>query len=95
MTSDQASNQETGHVLTDGLSLTHGCSHLGTKRKRDHLQETWKRAVEKELKEKGLRRWAETVSATDDRRAWKDRECSATAKDHTTSPSIHPKKTPH
>ena len=34
--------------------------------------------VEKELKERGLRMWAETASATDDGRAWKERACSTT-----------------
>ena len=39
------------------------------KRKRVRPRETWRRTVERELKEKGLRTWAEAASVAEDRRA--------------------------
>lgn len=46
------------------------------KRKRGRPRETWRRTVERELKMKGLKSWAEAASVAADRTAWRQRVCS-------------------
>ena len=46
------------------------------KRKRGRPRETWRRTVERELKARDLRTWAEAASASADRTAWRQRACS-------------------
>ena len=46
------------------------------KRKRGRPRETWRRTVERELKTRDLRTWAEAASAAADRIAWRERACS-------------------
>ena len=46
------------------------------KRKRGRPRETWRRTVERELKEKDLRTWAEAASFAADRIAWRQGACS-------------------
>ena len=43
------------------------------KRKRGRPRETWRRTVERELRERGLRTWTEVAVAAEDRAAWKER----------------------
>ena len=45
------------------------------KRKRGRPRETWRRTVEREIKERGLRSWAEAATAAKDRTTWKERAC--------------------
>ena len=37
------------------------------------VRETWRRTIERELKENGLGRWAAAASAAEDRTAWRQR----------------------
>lgn len=46
------------------------------KRNRGRPRETWRKTVERELMENGLRTWAETASAAEDREAWRQRAYS-------------------
>ena len=46
------------------------------KRKRGRPRETWRRTIERELKENGLGTWAAAASAAEDRTAWKQRAYS-------------------
>ena len=41
------------------------------KRKRGRPRETWRRTIERELKENGLGTWAVAASAVEDRTAWR------------------------
>ena len=43
------------------------------KRKRGRPRETWRRTIERELKENGLGKWAAAASAAEDRTAWGQR----------------------
>ena len=48
-------------------------------KKKDHCtthEETWRRTVERELREQGLRTWSEAVTATEDKAAWGERGSS-------------------
>ena len=68
-----------GHVLR----MDH-CSHLRIaltwvpegKRKRGRPRETWRRTIEREMKENGLGTWAAAASAAEDRTAWRQRAYS-------------------
>ena len=44
--------------------------------KRGRPWETWRRTLERELKARDLRTWAEAASAAADRIAWRQRACS-------------------
>ena len=46
------------------------------KRKKGRSRETWRRTVEREVKARALRTWAEAASAAADRIAWRQRACS-------------------
>ena len=46
------------------------------KRKRGRPRETWRRTIERELKENGLGTWAAAASAAEDRTAWRQRAYS-------------------
>ena len=46
------------------------------KRKRGRPRETWRRTVEGEIKDRGLRSWSEAATAAKDRTTWKERACS-------------------
>lgn len=46
------------------------------KRKRGRPRETWRRTIERELKENGLGTWAAEASAAEDRTAWRQRAYS-------------------
>ena len=45
------------------------------KRKRSRPRETWRRTVEREIKDRGLRSWAKAATAANDRTTWKERAC--------------------
>ena len=65
------------------LRMDHN-SHPGTaltwvpegKRKRGRPREIWRRTVERELKARDIRTWAEAASAAADRIAWRESACS-------------------
>ena len=46
------------------------------RRKRGRPRETWRRTIERELKENGLGTWAAAASAAEDRTAWRQRAYS-------------------
>ena len=45
-------------------------------RRRGRPRETWRRTAEKDLKERGLKTWAEAAIAATNRVDWKQRACS-------------------
>jgi len=45
------------------------------KRKRSRPRETWRRTVEREIKDRGLKSWAEAATAAKDRTTWMERAC--------------------